>query len=229
MPYNKIINICKTIEQLLTTDRVMAKVYIFGGFVRDTIHKYFVNPTIVVDNENINMFNDIDIWVFFVPTYDCKLCLSPNKWNKIIVSMVNHMEMFNVQFMEKSYSERLGFVKNNVINYPCVKLMIDGIKFDLCTNLYSYDTFKTMSDFTVNNLYIDLDGNIYSRSGSPNNVQIALNHIFLSKIESNICVADWATHIKVWNNYSYDIPNEFVMQHMGYRFQKLISRGFVYN
>jgi hypothetical protein len=97
---------------------------------------------------------------------------------------------------------------------------IDEINFDMCTNINNfsekaYTTFKNLSDFTVNNLYIDINGQLNKR-------------IDCSNYTLDDCIED-IKNKKLHNIYI--VPNEEEYSMINFfdkREKKMLEYGYVY-
>jgi hypothetical protein len=154
--------------QFTEFDRITPDVYIYGGFVRDMIQHYY-NPT-----EQFN-FNNVNVWL------DC----SPYRHNfesvydffDSIFQQLQEDEDIIIEDMTYSYYDISE--KFNLAN-----MTIDSIKFNFSTDI-SRPNFDNLCDFTVNNLFMDIHGNMYKRSKceySVNQIIQDIKHKKLVKI-----------------------------------------------
>ena len=108
--------------------------------------------------------------------------------------------------------------------YPCIRCDIDGISFDCCTNINNVKYFNMMCDFTVNNLYIDLCGNLNMRTPNSHNVYTVLQHITHSLLVPFGGADGWKNYLMKWYG-SHELKNIEIL--MNNRYRKMMEYGFV--
>jgi len=221
--YDKILNIIETIKASMREyydikDNIITpEVYIFGGFVRRLIEHYYDYQNSLKSDTKINFTTnfDIDIWFDF-----------SNWWRKYQSYFIWSKEVKHI------YSKINDKYKNTkILSYPefgsrlvygLYTIYIEDIKFDMCTNINHFETFSTLCDFTCNNLYIDLNGNIYIKTKSSYSIQDCFEHIknkiLINIINQNI-INDMAEYSGDRNYYTEKIL---------YREQKMLNDGYRY-
>ena len=145
-----IIDHLKTIAFFDNSHKV--EINIFGGFIREIISHYFHQDKDFVPSA------DVDIWFTYYNSNYRKLAYSQNNWHYLSIQIIKDLK--------KTYD-----VSNSIISiesvpretYGVCHVNIDGIKFDFNTDINGESAYRTISDFTVNNLTIDTDGNILKR------------------------------------------------------------------
>ncbi len=144
--FDKISAIVKNISNVLKSD-----IFIFGGCVRDLIQHYF---EYITDNEvEFIEPKDVDIWV----SDDHSM----RSWD---IAMKNLYKRKDEIAPESNFTFMGGagggtpFSDREV--YSLVKIIIDNINFDMTTNVNDWSVYNDLSDFTVNNLSIDMNHNI---------------------------------------------------------------------
>ncbi len=176
--YNKVISIIEHLKTIAFFDNnsqinnYKVEINIFGGFIRDIISHYF-HP----DNDFIPS-TDVDIWFTYYDK-DKELSYSQNMWNSLFIKIINDLKMkYNVSKAITTYDS----VPRET--YGVCKAIIDGIHFDFNTGINSSSSYKTISDFTVNNLSIDINGNILKRVNEccDFNVENIIAHIKQKKL-----------------------------------------------
>ncbi len=155
--YNKVISIIEYLKTIAFFDNnsqinnYKVEINIFGGFIRDIISHYFY------PDEDFIPSADVDMWF----TYYCNdkiLSYSQNMWNSLFIKIINDLKMkYNVSKAITTYES----VPRET--YGVCKATIDNIQFDFNTDINGSSSYKTISDFTVNNLSIDMNGNILKR------------------------------------------------------------------
>jgi hypothetical protein len=154
--YTKVMNIIEdmTRKELYQSvfKSIELNIYIYGGFIREIISHYF-HP----ENEFIPSA-DVDLWFSF---YDS---------NKSEYSYPYSIWVNNCSKLIKSLGETHDISKSVTSNkikttetYSIYNITIDEIDFDFNVNTCFCSSYKTISDFTVNNLTMDTNGNIYKR------------------------------------------------------------------
>ena len=167
--YNHVIGIveklleCHQKIDLLKITQLECDIVIFGGFVRDLILHYFEYQ----NDENIEFIKpkDIDLW-FHYNNPNGKFTHSMTSWThyiKQIKKTIDNCSEYSVNKKLECYS-----FSDDISKYCVIAMEIDNIKIDMCTNINhfsetSFTTFKDLSDFTVNNLYIDTQGQLNKR------------------------------------------------------------------
>jgi len=158
--YNEVIDIVKFLESVTKIN-----INIFGGFIRDIICHYY-NPT-----EEFK-YSDIDIWLMHGR-------ISLNSWKYRVENIVEKIK--------EKYSkiEEFGtycYTFSARDNYGLLKIIINDIKFDISTNINYDSLFNNLCDFSVNNLYINSDGEIFTRTETKYNVNETIVHVKEKKI-----------------------------------------------
>lgn len=202
--YKLIIDICKNIENISNS-----KIYIFGGFIRNLIENYH-NP------ESKFKFNDIDIW-FYQSRYD-NLNNSFTRWKiNVLRNIVPKLRnIYKISDQVICYSSECPREL-----YGLYKVNINDINFDFSTNINSENQYKKLSDYTVNNLTMDTEGNLYTRIDTQYTIDNIIEHIKNKKlikiINSNV--------IDDYIHYLND-NKEYYIKKMNEREQKMINYGY---
>ena len=145
-------------------------IVIFGGFIRDLILHYFEYQK----NQDIEFIKpkDIDTWFHYISIHDNeyrKFSHSMTSWQRYLSTIKKMIH----EFSEYDIKNQMGYtISYDLSNYCVYTMEIDGINFDMCANINNYSgnaftTFKNLSDFTVNNLYIDTKGQLKKRIDCP--------------------------------------------------------------
>lgn len=168
--FDKIMSIVRFIktcfDELDTKDvshNKIKSIYVFGGFIRDLISHHFDG------SDSFEITGDVDVWLKF--NHGCisfsrrehmmKILyqqLIENKFNTKIIMRMDGLEPENMEYIAKGF-------------------LINGIKFDICANINNRIQFRSLSDFSVNNLYINQDGNVHSRVKTRFTVPQIIKHI----------------------------------------------------
>lgn len=160
--YNEVIDIIKEINSL-NIEKNKPKIYIFGGFIREIISHYYSSDTEFIPSK------DVDLWFDYKPQNDY---ISLNSWiyryRQILYNLNNKINITDAY----RYN-----VFDDISKYGLLKLKFNNIDFDISTCINTCSLFDTLSDYTVNNLYIDIDGNINTRINSIYSVSDILLHI----------------------------------------------------
>ena len=136
---------------------IKAKVVSFGGYIRDMIAgKIQLAESIV----------DVDTWILLSkrPGYT-SLSLTGAKLFFVALAenlKKDHTVACNVMVLDDQL--------HNTPNYGVLKMLIDGIRFDIGTDINNNFSFAKLSDYTVNNLYMDISGKINLRVPSSHGV-----------------------------------------------------------
>ena len=167
--FDKITSIVINISKILESE-----IFIYGGFVRDLIQHYFEYNV----NNEIEFIkpNDVDIWVS--QKYSHKYSL--RSWDYTIRNLYNRKDELNITFMGGGSGS--AFSDREV--YSLVKIVIDNITFDMTTDINFWSVYNDLSDFTVNNLSIDMNHNITQRTETKYTIDEIITHI---KDKSIVC------------------------------------------
>jgi hypothetical protein len=225
----KIFNILYKFEQTESCD-ITPKVYIYGGVVRDIIQHHF-NPT-----EKFTL-KDVNIWLDCSP-YLTHQDFDYDVWNDFFDELQSQLDNY--------YGIKFEQIQNKYYDlsnqFELVKFKINGITFNVCTAI-NMPNFHNLCDYTVNNLYIDIHGNLFQRAKSQYSVDDIINHIRLKKLV-NILNEDYFTQLcKFYNEdfededeESYEICNDdffkpsFIMENMLFeRENKMMKHGYLIN
>ena len=197
-------------------DGLECNIVIFGGFIRDLILHYFEYQK--DDNSEFNKPKDIDLWFHYKSPYDTqyhKFSHSMTSWERYLSALKKIMRHHSEYDVEDSLT---GFIHSYEITDYCVLTMtIDNIRFDMCANINKYSgesftTFKDLSDFTVNNLFIDTKGMMKKRINYAN-------------YTLDDCIDD-IKHKKLHNIF-IDPGNEYGVR-FDAREKKMLSYGYTY-
>jgi hypothetical protein len=214
--YEKVISLCGELEECSNM-----KVVIFGGFVRDLI------------NGEIDRNRDVDLWFFPEENY-----ISQTKWKRKLTSIqdkmiaLNHVYENPPRISQENYNPDVG------IHYCQYKRIIDGIKFDFCTDINNSAMFKDISDFSVNNLYMSLNGEIKTRCDTEFDVNDVIKHIKEKKLYDISNRSVLITYVEEYGgNVEYDVenghrhrkvdPHKWLLKKINERQQKFVNRGYI--
>ena len=161
--YNKINNILHKFQRT-QNDGISPKVYIYGDFIRELI-KHHYNPT-----EKFT-FNKVNVWLDYSPyahTFE--------SWNTCIretflqlkqeLDITKSYEEYKEEYKEENYEEE---------SFYSVNVTIDSIKFNFYTTIEI--NFSETCQLTINNLFIDLFGNIFKRRKCVISIDQIITHI----------------------------------------------------
>lgn len=146
--------------QLTEFDGITPDVYIYGGFVRDMIQHYY-NPT-----EKFN-FNNINIWLNCAPYrhgYDSLYEFCDFTFQQL-------QDDHDIIIKDVTYSNYDITEQFNLVSFT-----IDSIKFNLCSDI-NMPNFHNLCDFTVNNLFMDIYGNLFKRAKCEFSIDEIIKHI----------------------------------------------------
>ncbi len=186
-------------------DGISPKTYIYGGFVRDLIQHYH-NPT-----EKFN-FNNVNVWL------DC----SPYRHNfeswydfcDCIFKELQDDHDIIIQDMTYSYYDISE--KFNLVN-----MTIDSIKFNFCSDI-NMPNFHNLCDFTVNNLFMDIYGNMFKRAKCEYSVGDILLDIKQKKLVK-IFNEDYLKQVNDYYKYENDEENgeQYEIESIDYNFDEV--------
>lgn len=222
--HNKVQNILKLIQSITDCD-----ILVFGGYLRTILENYHDNK--------FKKPNDIDIWLIKKKG----LSFSYNYFYKFINNIFNtefkknkeyYKKKYNISdiFIEKYPRSTLGFY-DGPIEYGSFKIKIDGILFDITTSINSSNyltSFKKICDYSINNLYYDSSGTIYTRCESIYNVNNIIEHI-KDKILYNIYNYNFLKKYYDEPNESYTYYKTKFPEICKYRLEKLKSNNYCLN
>ena len=200
-------------------DNLQCNIVIFGGFIRDLIRHYFEYQ----NNEDVEFIKpkDIDTWFHYKSPMDDeyhKFSHSMTSWIRYLRAL-NEIMRYNSEYDVNHYLSGYSF-SVDITKYCVCTMEIDEINFDMCTDINNYSgkaftTFKNLSDFTVNNLYIDINGQLNKRDDC-------------SDYTLDICIDD-IKNKKLHNIYI--VPNEEEYSMINFfdkREKKMLEYGYVY-
>jgi hypothetical protein len=188
--YNDIITIVNVLQNtkfFFSKDSIEKKVsiYVFGGAIRSIIQNYF-NQT-----EEFIPSKDIDLWFDFSNIW--WRGHSFETWKRTVNYILNELKYnSNINLSEKHemYPEF-----GNRETYGIHTININNYDIDISTEINKECNFKNLSDFTVNNLYIDINGNLNTRATSEYTIKECIDHI---------------KHKKLINIYNFKHAEQFV-------------------
>ena len=213
--YEKVLSITRDIEEI-TKGRVL----IFGGLLRRIIETHF-NPDLKFETP------DVDIWINRIfpedSFYDVyrEFGYSHTSWDrerKLIFTEIAKKHKTDENYLV--YPE-FGYR----INYGVCTMVIDDIKFDMCTNINLFTTFTKLSDYSCNNLYTDtVTGTLAMRVKTQYDINDCIEHIRNKKLYE-IYDEDFITNELI--NYC---PNHasYYDEKKKYRKEKMLSYGYSY-
>jgi hypothetical protein len=138
----------KVVKIILALEHITnTTIVVFGGFVRDIINDTYPR--------------DVDIWF---------------RYRRTITN-----EIFRAKFIEMITKLKSEFKVicdlEQVGEDGCYSVVIDSITFDFCCNTFNNRSFNELADFSVNNLYIQNDGQLNVRVPCEYTVEHTINHI----------------------------------------------------
>lgn len=158
-------SIDRACEVYFQSKNIKSTVVTFGGYIRDTIAGKI---------QTIDSIVDIDTWILLSkrPGYTS---LSLNGAKLFFIALTeslkeNHTVACNVMALDDQ--------PNDTPNYGVLKMLIDGIRFDIGTDINYNFSFAKLSDYTVNNLYMNLSGKINLRVPSQHGIGECICDIF---------------------------------------------------
>jgi hypothetical protein len=212
--YRKVIDIINSLSQSTSIyyDGKCPNIYIFGGFIRNLIEHYYLNDTY------FSTPNDIDIW-FDYSDISYRRTHSYTSWSKELTIMLENI---------KNKYNLIEFVQPKIygihLTYGLSTIKIDDITFDLCTKVNHFSTFNTLCDFTCNNLYIDLNGNLHKKIDCLYTIQDSIEHIKNKKL-INIINQDIINKLAKKDE---DENNELYNEYMKRRETKMLTMNYSY-
>jgi hypothetical protein len=108
-------------------------------------------------------------------------------------------------------------------SYEIATIKIDGIDFDFCCNTSRRLSFKTLADFSVNNLYIGLDGGLKTRVLTDYTVSDIIGHIKERKL---IDITDMEVIKGHLDPYCRKYNLDYYKNKMNLKGDKMISYGY---
>lgn len=212
--YNKVMSIIEYLKTIAFFDNNnKVEINIFGGFIREIISHYF-HP-----DEDFVPSTDVDIW-FKHYNKGLELSYSQNIWNSLFIKMINDL---NIKYnISKAFASRETVPRET---YGVCKATIDGINFDFNTDINGSSSYKTISDFTINNLAIDINGNILKRVNECCNFNVGdiIGHIKEKKLINIVNPKVIEKYIKQgWS--TKEIQDLLITK----REQKMINYGYTY-
>jgi hypothetical protein len=154
--YTKALEIVKELENISG-----ATICIFGGFVRSLIEG--------------TVPRDVDLWFKYQRP---EFAGTPGIWRRRISAMIQKLrEKHTIDDNDIQLSTVNDTDNYGEDSYEIATVKIDGIGFDFCCNTSRRLSFTTLADFSVNNLYIGLDGEIKTRVMTEYSVRETISHI----------------------------------------------------
>jgi hypothetical protein len=149
---------------------------IYGGFIRNIIDHYY-HP-----HDDFTPSKDVDVWMYkhAIDPAQARFSFSNDSFMRNMRQTLNELKSkYNIPSIPYSpYVDPTKFTKS----YSVFRQTIDNIDFDLCAQINSSDTFASLTDFTVNNLYIDTMGNIIVRLKCEYSLDEITDHIKHKKL-----------------------------------------------
>jgi hypothetical protein len=184
-----------------------AQISIFGGFVRSLIEG--------------NIPRDVDMWFKYTWPH---FTGTPGIWRRRITAMIPQIrEKHTIKDEDIKISKTTDTEKIGEDIYEIATIKIDGIDFDFCCNTSSHLSFKTLADFSVNNLYIGLNGTLKTRVLTHYTVSDIIGHIKERKLIDITDMEVIKSHLDPYcSKYNLDYyKNKMVLKGV-----KMISYGY---
>jgi hypothetical protein len=200
--YDKVLKIVTDLEEFSGV-----KIVIFGGFVRSIIEG--------------SIPRDVDLWFKYVPPeYVC----TPGIWRRRILDMIPKIrEKYNITNLDIFLSKETEYENKGDENYEIATIKIQDIPFDFCCDTSSLLNFTTLADFSVNNLYMGLDGELKTRVNTNHTVNDIISHIKERKL---IHITDMEIIKTYLSPYRPKYDLEYYKNKMVQKETKMISYGF---
>ena len=191
--YSKIMGILHKFQRT-QFDGISPKVYIYGSFVRDLIQHYY-NPTKKFNFNNFNNFNKVNVWLDYSP-YDHTF----ESWNSCYKSTFVQLKQELDIKENKSYENRYTDT-DTVEPFDSVNVDIDSIKFNFNTKIEI--NWLEICELTMNNLFIDLFGNIFKRAKCGFLIDQIITHIEQDKniLVFQKCPPESKSHIESYESF----------------------------
>lgn len=191
-----------------------ADIYIFGGFLRNIMEHYYNQSA------EFTITNDVDIFIRFDGYY--VRTPSQTSWYEDFIPffMTAFGDEHTVSHPAVKHSRHRDY------DYCLTRLVIDGIKFDITSHINDFHPkcprFDELSDYTVNNLMTDTNGNLQTR-------------VKIDDYDFPICLGDiqakrlvFINNSKVFKKLigSYPDTDTIYQQYMEDRKQKMLGYGY---
>jgi len=164
--FDKIMKIINGIRDIKFYEKSGVKVCVFGGTVRNFIQHYITGEPFVEPK-------DLDIWLDYSDIYWRGHSFTSWYFN---VDTLLHQIAKNPEFtISKKHMVYPQFGMRET--YGVHKINIDNIDIDICVDINKFSMFKTLSDYTVNNLYFDHTGQLFSRYECVYKINDSVEHI----------------------------------------------------
>jgi hypothetical protein len=182
---------------------------VFGGFIRDIIKHYY-------ESDKPFVFNDINVWVLHQ-------YYSKNDFKKTIYRYVSKIDSNAIQIL------------NNETTLTSIKININGIIFDFCTNStimlrHNHDIFI---DFTINNLAMNSDCSLTSRIKTEYSIDDIIQHImrgYLIEMEIDVryILQQYGENFYYYDDASIHHLQKYFSKKIEERKLKMMEKGFQY-
>ncbi len=216
--YNKVMSIIEHLKTIAIFDNnkkndTKVEINIFGGFVREIILHYF-HP-----DEDFVPSADVDIW-FTYYYKDKKITYGRTIWNSLFFKIINDLKINHNVSDEIATLDMLPRE-----SYGVCHAIINDVKFDFNTDINGSSSYKTISDFTVNNLAIDMNGNLVKRVDEccDFNVSDIITHIKEKKLITMVNPKMIKEYEKNWGS-TKEIQERLITK----REQKMTKHGYTY-
>jgi hypothetical protein len=212
--YTKVMNIIEDMTRKELYQSVFISeelnIYIYGGFIREIISHYF-HP----EDEFIPS-TDVDLWFSFYDSnkeeYSYPYSIWVHRCGKLIKSLGETHDISKADTSNKIKTDE---------TYSIYNINIDEIDFDFNVKTSFYSSYKTISDFTVNSLTMDTNGNIFKRL--PEYCDFDINEIITHIKERKLIKMINPDAIKVGYTTEQIQTERFIK-----REQKMINYGYTY-
>jgi hypothetical protein len=200
--YERVIKIVSDIESISG-----AEISIFGGFLRSLIEG--------------TIPRDVDMWFKYTRPH---FAGTPGIWRRRILAMIPQIrEKHTIKDEDIKISKETDTEMIREDSYEIANIKIDGIDFDFCCNTSRRLSFKSLADFSVNNLYIGLDGELKTRVLTNYTVTDIIGHIKERKLIDITDIKVIEAHL---NPYEPKYNLDYYKNKMVLKGQKMVGYGY---
>lgn len=202
--YDTVISIVSDLETISG-----AEISIFGGFLRSLIQG--------------TIPRDVDMWFKYTRPH---FAGTPGIWRRRILAMIPQIrEKHTIKDGDIKISNTRDTEMIGEDSYEIATIKIDGIDFDFCCNTSRRLSFNTLADFSVNNLYIGLDGRLKTRVLTDYTVTDIIGHIKERKLIDITDIEVIKGHLDP-HCHKYNL--DYYKNKMNLKGVKMISYGYTF-